>query len=166
MLSHSEPSTLKDYSEKTQRQRTSSIKQKTADRSPNGYVCGGEKTVTIAIDKEDIKFSCGHFTVFSQTERERVHGHNFSVNCSVECKVGDHGMAMDYKVIKSLLRQICGEWDEKMLIPLKCHYLDVIREGNRIAVMFNGQKVIDVMEEEVQLLPIRNITGEELSDYC
>lgn len=123
------------------------------------------RTATITIDKEDIKFSSGHFTMFSGTERERVHGHNFSVECSVECVVGDNGMAMDYEIIKSLLRQICSEWDERLLIPTESAYLEVVRDGTKIGLIFNGQKVLEVMEEEVQCLPIRNVTGEELSDY-
>ena len=134
-------------------------------QSESARYCHEARTATITIDKEDIKFSCGHFTVFSATERERVHGHNFGVECSVECVVGDNGMAMDYQIIKSLLRQICSEWDERMLIPTKSKYLKVVRDGNNIGVIFNGQRVLEVMEEEVQCLPIRNITGEELSDY-
>ena len=47
---------------------------------------------TIDILKEDIKFSAAHFTVFSATERERLHGHNFHVGLSVTAPVGSNGM--------------------------------------------------------------------------
>ena len=39
---------------------------------------------TIELSKEYLKFSAGHFTVFSATERERLHGHNFSVSALTE----------------------------------------------------------------------------------
>ena len=33
-----------------------------------------EELTTIEIDKENLKFSAAHFTIFSGTERERLHG--------------------------------------------------------------------------------------------
>ena len=35
---------------------------------------------TLYIDKESHKFSAAHYTIFSATERERLHGHNYSVS--------------------------------------------------------------------------------------
>ena len=38
---------------------------------------------TINICKEALKFSGAHFTIFSATDRERLHGHNFRVRAEV-----------------------------------------------------------------------------------
>ena len=38
-----------------------------------------QRTTTLELYKEEMKFSAGHFTIFSATERENLHGHNFSV---------------------------------------------------------------------------------------
>ena len=37
------------------------------------------KTTTIGLQKKNMKFSVGHFTIFSATKRERLHRHNFNV---------------------------------------------------------------------------------------
>ena len=40
-------------------------------------------TVTIRLAKENMKFSAAHFTIFSASERERLHGHNFRVEVDI-----------------------------------------------------------------------------------
>ncbi|EQD50251.1 hypothetical protein B1A_13514, partial [mine drainage metagenome] len=36
------------------------------------------RSVEVDLSKERMKFSAGHFTVFSASERENLHGHNFT----------------------------------------------------------------------------------------
>jgi hypothetical protein len=54
----------------------------------------------IDISKEYPNFSAGHFTMFSATERENLHGHNFQVRCSVTAPPGDDSMAFDQIILK------------------------------------------------------------------
>eukprot|EP01084_Bolivina_argentea_P099973 179620_1 len=125
----------------------------------------GERTATIEICKEDIKFSCAHVTIFSDSEREMIHGHTFSLCCNINGKVGSNGMMIDYKIIKAFLRNICNEWDEKFLIPTDSMYLSINENGQYFDIVFNNEKIMQILKKEVILLPIRNITGEELSNY-
>ena len=66
----------------------------------------------IEISKEDLKFSGAHFTIFSATERERLHGHNFKVSLLLTADVGDNGMCFSYVEIKTRLRKLCAQLDE------------------------------------------------------
>eukprot|EP00818_Percolomonas_sp_WS_P005117 CAMPEP_0117439770 /NCGR_PEP_ID=MMETSP0759-20121206/2734_1 /TAXON_ID=63605 /ORGANISM="Percolomonas cosmopolitus, Strain WS" /LENGTH=697 /DNA_ID=CAMNT_0005231491 /DNA_START=111 /DNA_END=2204 /DNA_ORIENTATION=+ len=121
------------------------------------------RLATIEISKEDIKFSSGHFTIFSETEREPLHGHNFSVSCAVTGIVNDNGIIADYNLIKSELRSLCKEWDEKMLVPINSPYLNFeTKDSSHIDLTFNGE-TMTLLSSDVVLLPLRNITGEELS---
>ena len=49
------------------------------------------RLTTLYIDKEAHKFSAAHFTIFTATERERLHGHNYSVSARIVAPMGDNG---------------------------------------------------------------------------
>ena len=53
---------------------------------------------TIEIRKEYLHFSAAHFTVFSATERERLHGHNWRIGALITGPVGDDGLCFDYDI--------------------------------------------------------------------
>ncbi|MEN5114879.1 6-carboxytetrahydropterin synthase [Brevundimonas diminuta] len=118
----------------------------------------------IRIDKEDIKFSAGHFTLFSDGTRERLHGHNFSVAAVISTRVTAHGMAFDYNIIKSALRALCRELDEYVLIPERAAGLKISIAG-RSLIIGVGEDEFRLPRDDVRLLPIRNTTVEELAAY-
>jgi 6-pyruvoyltetrahydropterin/6-carboxytetrahydropterin synthase len=123
-----------------------------------------EHFTTIEITKEDIKFSAAHFTIFSATQRERLHGHNFSVQLAVTAPVGDDGICFSYKDIKTRLRQLVDDLDEYTHIPVLSPYLQVGEEGLFYVVQFNGEK-IPLLKSDTLLLPMRNSTVEEYARY-
>ena len=65
-----------------------------------------ERLTTIYIDKESHKFSAAHFTIFSASERERLHGHNFSVAARIVAPVDANGLTGDYAVYKAQLKKL------------------------------------------------------------
>ncbi len=122
------------------------------------------RLTTISISKEDLKFSGAHFTIFSATERERLHGHNFKVRAEVTAAVDDNGMCFNYQEIKSRLRAICNALDEYVLLPGESPHLSIDTEAGQYQVQFNGE-VLFFCRDDTQILPVRNTTVEELSNY-
>ena len=61
----------------------------------------------IRIDKDYLSFSAGHFTIFSATERENLHGHAFGVSAEYECDVDENGLTFDYNIVKYALKKLC-----------------------------------------------------------
>lgn len=118
----------------------------------------------IRIDKEDIKFSAGHFTLFADGSRERLHGHNFSVAAVVSARIENHGMTFDYNLVKTALRCLCRELDEYVLIPALAPALTISTIGSSLSVVCGGDE-IRLPADDVRLLPIRNTTVEELAGY-
>ena len=59
---------------------------------------------TLHIDKQAHKFSAAHFTIFSETERERLHGHNYGVSARIVAEMGENGFSADYNVYKRCLQ--------------------------------------------------------------
>ena len=122
------------------------------------------RLTTIEISKENLKFSAAHFTIFSATERERLHGHNFKVRAAVTATVDDNGMCFNYQEIKSRLRAICHNLDEYTLLPALSPHLSVEAKEAQYRVEFNGETLF-FLQRDSKLLAIRNTTVEELSHY-
>lgn len=117
---------------------------------------------TIELFKENMKFSAGHFTIFSRTERERLHGHNFNVRVSITAEVGENGMCFDYTIYKKIVEDMCKSYNEYFLIPRDSPYLKIRESGSNLYVRFNGED-IPFLKSDVLLMPIRNATLEEFS---
>lgn len=121
-----------------------------------------KQTTTIELAKENMKFSAGHFTIFSATERERLHGHNFNVSVRMEAEVGHNGMCFDYGIYKRIIERLCREWNEYFILPGLSPHLRIESQGDHIHAVFNGQR-IPFLKEDVLVLPIANATLEEFS---
>lgn len=119
---------------------------------------------TIELFKEDMKFSAGHFAIFSATHRENLHGHNYNVYVSCTTIIEDEGMSFDYRFYKNKLCDLCDELNEIVLMPGKCKYLSFEDAGEYHHVYFNNEKIM-FLKRDLKILPVTNITVEELSNY-
>ena len=122
------------------------------------------RLTTIDISKEDLKFSVAHFTIFSSTERERLHGHNFKVRASVVAPVDENGMCFNYQEIKTRLRALCKSLDEYVVLPGNSPHLQISENEQNYCVTFNGENMT-FLRSDTRVLDIRNTTVEEFSNY-
>ena len=120
--------------------------------------------VKIEISSTYLNFNAGHFTIFSATEREDLHGHSFYVNAEFCGAVDENGLSFDYKPAKKVLRELCRELDEKVLLPERSIYLKLGEKDGYIIAEFAGER-IPFLPRDVLTLPIRNVTLEELAYY-
>ncbi len=120
------------------------------------------RTATIELCKEAFKFSAGHFTIFSATRRERLHGHNFSVGCAVTGEVSSDGLIADYRLYKQRIQAMCDRWNEVLLLPGRSTHLELRVDDDDVVARFAGRRMI-LPREDVIILPVANITLEELS---
>jgi 6-pyruvoyltetrahydropterin/6-carboxytetrahydropterin synthase len=122
------------------------------------------RSVEVDLSKERMKFSAGHFTIFSATERENLHGHNFTVGAVFTTAIPDRGLACDYAVLKKFVQAICDRLDEKLLLAQKNPHLEITEEGKQIRIRFAGEEMT-LPAHDVCRLPIANVTIEELSMF-
>ena len=123
-----------------------------------------ETFTTIEITKDYLHFSAAHFTIFSATERENLHGHNFDVGCVIETPIGNDGLAFDYNLIKDKLKALCDELDERTLLPERSPYLSFETDGDYLVAIFADER-IPFLSRDVLRLPIRNSTVEEFARW-
>lgn len=117
---------------------------------------------TLELHKEAMKFSAGHFTILSASERERLHGHNFTVYAAITGIVDEGGLLADYAIFKDLVLEICRSYNEYFLLPGRSPYLTIREEGEHLYALFNGE-TIPFLARDVLVLPIANVSVEELA---
>jgi 6-pyruvoyltetrahydropterin/6-carboxytetrahydropterin synthase len=122
------------------------------------------RVTRIELFKENFKFSSGHFTIFSATERENIHGHNFMVHATFDAWVEDNGMIFDYAAVKRHVESRCRELNEFFLLPGRSRHLKIEEKEDYTYVHFNTEK-IPFLPRDIKILPLENITVEELSAY-
>ena len=120
--------------------------------------------ISIEISKDYLHFSSAHFTLFSATEREDLHGHTFYVEATIDAVVGEDGLAFDYNLVKAKLKNLCDELDEKVLLPERSPFLTITQETEYLIAGF-GDERIPFLPRDVLTLPLRNITVEELATW-
>lgn len=123
-----------------------------------------EQLTTLYIDKESHKFSAAHYTIFSATERERLHGHNYSVSAKIVAPMGGNGFSADYNLYKGRLAALCDELDEYMLLAGNSPHQVITEEGAYYRVQFADEEML-FLRSDTLVLPIRNATVEEFSYY-
>ncbi len=123
-----------------------------------------ERLTTLYIDKESHKFSVAHYTIFSARERERLHGHNYSVSARIVAPIGDNGFAADYSVYKLRLKTLCDSLDEYMVLAGESPFQKIEADGACYRVTFADDEML-FLQSDTLILPIRNATVEEFSHY-
>lgn len=122
------------------------------------------RLTTLYIDKEAHKFSAAHYTIFTATERERLHGHNYSVSARIVAPMGSNGFSADYNVYKNRLKTLCDALDEYMLLAENSPHQTLELTEDEVLVTFNKQ-TLRFPRAETLILPILNVTVEELAHY-
>lgn len=120
----------------------------------------------IHLQKENFKFSCSHFTVLSRDTAERLHGHNYQMRVSLRISDldPDLGFAFDFNFIKPIIKRLCDELDEKILLPLESPYVSVGETGEQVEVRFKSRHY-SFPKEDCVLLSVANVTSEELARW-
>lgn len=118
----------------------------------------------IEISKEYLHFNSGHFTIFSDADREDLHGHTFYVKALIDSPVDVTGLAFDYNLVKQRLKTLCDSIDEKILLPERSPYLSLAEEHGYLVATFANEK-LPFLPRDVITLPVANITVEELAPW-
>ena len=119
---------------------------------------------SIAIQKDYLKFSAAHFLIFPDGTAERLHGHNYKVFVDVHTALDDHGLVVNFKEIKPLVREICDQIDEHMIVPGKHPVLTATRSGEHMEIRYRDRRYL-IPANEVMVLPIGNTSAENLAGW-
>jgi 6-pyruvoyltetrahydropterin/6-carboxytetrahydropterin synthase len=118
----------------------------------------------IRIEKESIKFSCSHFTIFGPDRAEPLHGHNYYVSAEFRLSELDPqlGMAFDFNLLKPILKEEAEKLDEHILVPTQSPFLALERTPTELTVTFGKKRYVFPKEDVMEIAAV-NITSEELA---
>jgi 6-pyruvoyltetrahydropterin/6-carboxytetrahydropterin synthase len=120
---------------------------------------------SLHIGKENLKFSSAHFTIFSATEAERLHGHNYHVQVDLWGNIGDEGLIIDAGEVKRIVKRLCEELDERTLIPLESPHLQIAdAPENHLEIRYHDRRYV-LPRTDCCTLPLPNITIETLAKH-
>lgn len=120
--------------------------------------------VTLEFYRHNLKFSAGHFTIFSSTSRERLHGHNYYLEAAISADMGEPGITFNYKIFRQRLVNLCQQLHLFFLLPKHSPYLQITEQEQHYHIVFNHDSFL-FPKGDVLLLPVANITLEELSRW-
>jgi len=119
---------------------------------------------SISVEKDYLKFSAAHFLIFPDGTAERLHGHNYKVYVDLHTELDEHGLVVNFQEIKPLIRQLCDELDEHLLIPGEHPVLTAEVVGAHCEIRYRERHYL-VPKDEVIVLPIGNSSAENLAAY-
>ncbi|MBM4059722.1 MAG: 6-carboxytetrahydropterin synthase [Planctomycetes bacterium] len=119
---------------------------------------------SIQIEKDYLKFSAAHFLIFPDGTAERLHGHNYKVYVGLHTDLDAHGLVVNFKEIKPIVRALCDELDEHFLVPGQHPELRALRQGEACEIRYRERRYL-VPAGEVVVLPIGNTSAENLAAW-
>ncbi|HEB53737.1 MAG TPA: 6-carboxytetrahydropterin synthase [bacterium] len=123
-----------------------------------------QESWSISIEKDYLKFSAAHFLIFPDGSAERLHGHNYKVYVDLHTELDAHGLVVNFKEIKPLVRALCDELDEHLLIPGRHPVLTCEPEGEHYDIRYRERRYL-IPQNEVVVLPIGNSSAENLAAW-
>jgi 6-pyruvoyltetrahydropterin/6-carboxytetrahydropterin synthase len=120
---------------------------------------------SIDLAKENFKFSAAHFLIFPDGSAERLHGHNYRVACEIEGRLTEHGLVLDFKLVKPVVRELCDWLDEHWLVPAEHPVLRASEREDGIIEVRYLDRYYAAPREDVILLPINNTSSENLAAW-
>ncbi len=126
------------------------------------------KTTThLHLSKQNFKFSSGHFLIFDEKRAEMLHGHNYQVKVDlfeIAESATQKGYLIDFYDLKKMIKALCDEWDEHVLLPAKHSEMKKksSADGKNDEIQFRD-RFYSFPKNEIIWLPVENTSVESLS---
>jgi len=117
---------------------------------------------TIRLTKSYLKFSAAHMTVYPDGTKEPLHGHNYQVHIDLDINDASFAKMIDFNRYKDLLRSLCDDWDEMILIQGNNPLVSIVTSESSVEVKVCAKEYV-FPRDEVHILKIENITSELLA---
>lgn len=120
---------------------------------------------SIELEKEYFKFSAAHFLIFPDGSSERLHGHNYRVRVEIEAKLTRHGLVLDFKMVKPVVRELLDSLDEHWLVPGEHPTLTYTNRDDGVTEVRYRGLYYAAPTTDVLVLPINNTSSENLAQW-
>ena len=118
----------------------------------------------VCLSKDRFKFSATHFTVFSENRAETLHGHNYRLTLNIDFEDINQstGLVVEFSKLKILLKNLCDDLDEKVLLPTRSSFMKFNESQGNIEVRFKD-RFYSFPRQDCKQLDIVNTSSECLA---
>jgi 6-pyruvoyl tetrahydropterin synthase/QueD family protein len=117
----------------------------------------------ILIEHGNLGFSAAHFITFDGT-CEPLHGHNYGVRVEASGPLTPDSYVLDFVTLKTIVRDLCKDWDHRFLLPLKNPHLQVNEHDDAWELVYDPKTRYVLAKSAVVPLEIDNATAERLAE--
>ncbi|PKK86156.1 MAG: 6-pyruvoyl tetrahydropterin synthase [Thermoplasmata archaeon HGW-Thermoplasmata-1] len=110
-----------------------------------------------------VRFDSAHF-IADYDRCGHLHGHTYAIHCNVLGERDEHGIVIDFTVIKRALREIADDLDHKMLIPDRMEHTKLDISGKSVKLVNRGNDYVFPLDDCL-VLPLEATSAENLSEY-
>jgi len=117
----------------------------------------------VTVERNTLRFAAAHFATF-EGQCEPLHGHNYDVIIEVEGELTDDSWVVDFRLLKSIARELCQQLDHKFLLQRDSKVLQIDEGKSNWKVRFQERGWV-FPKSDVLPLPIDNTTAERLAEW-
>ena len=119
---------------------------------------------SVKVARDHLVFACGHFISFDGHRCERLHGHNYRAEVTVEGPLTEDGYVFDFIALRARAKEITDELDHHMLVPTGNPVIQVSAEEGIVHMIYKDREWLFPRGDCV-VLPIENTTAELIAKY-
>lgn len=124
------------------------------------------KTFEAKVTKDSLVFSAAHFITFNGDICERLHGHNWRVDVSVNGQLDENGYVFDFIALRDACMALVQSLDHKVLLPASHPMIKVVTsdDGSEVTSTFQNRRWVFPVED-CEIMPLANTTAELIADW-
>lgn len=118
------------------------------------------------VTKDSLVFSAAHFITFNGNICERLHGHNWRLDVTIEGQLDENFYVFDFIALRDACQEIVQELDHKVLLPERHHSISVTTsdDGREVISRFEDRRWVFPVED-CCILPVENTTAELIARW-
>lgn len=118
------------------------------------------------VTKDSLVFSAAHFITFNGDICERLHGHNWRVDVSVDGRLDENGYVFDFIALRDQCMALVQRLDHKVLLPESHPMIKVVKseDGREVTTTFEDRRWVFPVED-CEIMPLENTTAELIADW-
>lgn len=135
-----------------------------SNNNNNDFFINESDDYSVLVSSDKMKFTAAHFIAFDGY-RERLHGHNYTVEVMINGSRQHDGYVIDFGDIKKLITKICKEMNEHFILPMSSNVLKINERKNDLILKCQDNTEFKFPINDVLKLPIVHSSAEELAWY-
>jgi 6-pyruvoyltetrahydropterin/6-carboxytetrahydropterin synthase len=123
-----------------------------------------KETFEITVRGDGLAFAAAHFLTYGGGQCEALHGHNYRVAVTVRGELDEHGLVLDFLVLREAIEGLLSPLDHRTLLPGRSTHMTFAEEGDVMAVT-TPDRHMTFPSGDVVVLPISNTSAELLASH-